>query len=259
MKISDIIKIMDEHYPPELAEDWDNCGLLFGRPDDEVKRAFFTLNVTGDVILEAAQAGADMIISHHPILLNPMRQVRTDTSSGYMISILGKFGISLFAAHTNADSAPGGLNDRFADLLGLEESRILEPGKLPGSGIGRVGRVRTRYGEYIEKIKKVFGTKNVITVGIDEEDMYKRPGKIAAVNGGGGSYVGLAARAGAKLFITGEMNYHADLEAVDSGMRVIKLGHGISEMAVVDMFADHFKGTGLDILRYTEDIVSRGF
>ncbi len=259
MKISEIMKIMNENYPPELAEEWDNSGLLFGRPDDDVKRAFFTLNVTGDVILEAAQAGADIIISHHPILLKPIRQVRTDDSTGYMISILGKFGISLFAAHTNADAAAGGLNDKFAEMLELEDPEILEAGKLPGSGIGRVGRVRTRYGEYIEKLKKAFGTKNVITVGIEEEDMYKRPGKVAAVNGGGGSYVGMAVKAGARLFVTGEMNYHADLEAVDGGMRVIKLGHGVSEMMAVDMFADHFKGTGLDILRYTEDIISRGF
>lgn len=254
IKTSEIMSIMEKNYPLSLAEPWDNPGLIFGDPDHEIKRIFVTLNVTADIILEAAQAGADMILSHHPILMSPVKKIRTDENTGYMIYLLGKYGISLYAAHTNADAAKDGLNSRFAKMLDISDIEILEETE-KGCGIGRIGKVKSSLGEYIKYLEKTFNTKNIITMGIEEDDLIVKAGRTAAVNGGGGDYVEAAAQAGAKLFITGEMNYHADLLANDLNMKVIKLGHGVSEMPVVDMFSELFSGKRVEVLKYTEDII----
>ena len=122
-----IMAAIEKMAPVRLKEDWDNVGLLVGRPDSEVDKLVLTLDVTQEVIEEAIEAGAKMIVAHHPFPFKPGKTIRTDQFEGAMLAALLKNDIAVYAAHTNLDSAVGGVNDALAELLGLQESTPLRP------------------------------------------------------------------------------------------------------------------------------------
>ncbi|MCM3089335.1 Nif3-like dinuclear metal center hexameric protein [Bhargavaea ginsengi] len=124
--VNDIIRLMEEWAPKKMAYDWDPIGLQIGRPDAFAEKVLITLDVTEDVILEAADAGAGLVIAHHPVLFRPMKSVRTDTPQGRIVELCLRHGISVYAAHTNLDVAPGGVNDMLAERLGLSDISVLE-------------------------------------------------------------------------------------------------------------------------------------
>ncbi|SIT82213.1 Nif3-like dinuclear metal center hexameric protein [Edaphobacillus lindanitolerans] len=124
-KVSDIIGLMEEWAPKKFAYDWDPVGLQIGRPDAVIDRVLVTLDVTEEVVKEAAESSAGLIIAHHPLIFRPMKSVRTDTPQGRIVEACIRNGISVFAAHTNLDVAPGGVNDMLAERLGLRETAIL--------------------------------------------------------------------------------------------------------------------------------------
>ncbi|AZA14012.1 Nif3-like dinuclear metal center hexameric protein [Corynebacterium choanae] len=127
--VGDIRTIMDTAYPPHLAESWDKVGLICGDPAAEVRHVVFALDCTDAVVQAAIDAGAQMIITHHPLLLKSVTSVAADTPKGRVIHRLIQENIALFAAHTNADSARGGVNDVLAETLGL----------IPGASLSTVG------------------------------------------------------------------------------------------------------------------------
>src|SRR5699024_5210235 len=122
---SDIFKLMEEWAPKHLAYDWDNIGLQVGSYSRQVKKVMVTLDVVEDVIDEAIEKGVDMIIAHHPLLFKPLKQINTDTHQGRMVRKLITHNISVYAAHTNLDSAVGGVNDLLAEPLNLQSSEVL--------------------------------------------------------------------------------------------------------------------------------------
>ncbi|MET3574748.1 Nif3-like dinuclear metal center hexameric protein [Bhargavaea ullalensis] len=124
-KVSDIIGLMEEWAPKKFAYDWDPVGLQIGRPDAEISSVLVTLDVTEEVVNEAEEKGAGLIIAHHPPIFSPMKSVRTDTVQGRLVEACLRRGISVFAAHTNLDVAPGGVNDMLAEQLGIKETSVL--------------------------------------------------------------------------------------------------------------------------------------
>lgn len=114
-------------YPPALAEDWDRVGLAVGDPDAEVSHVLFAVDVTDAVVAQAVEVGAELIVSHHPLLLRGVHAVRTDQPKGRVLTALIRHGIAQFAAHTNADSAPGGVAEALASACGLVDLRPLRP------------------------------------------------------------------------------------------------------------------------------------
>lgn len=125
VKCQVVLEAMERIAPRAMAEDWDNPGLLVGSSAQDVARVFVCLDVSEAVIARAVQVRADLIISHHPLLFRPIKQLRTDLPLGRMLAQLVKNDIAVFAAHTNLDSAPGGVNDLLAQRLGLIEVRPL--------------------------------------------------------------------------------------------------------------------------------------
>lgn len=113
--------------PLEMAEEWDNVGLLVGSPDQEVKKSLLAIDVTSAIIDEAVEIGAGMIISHHPFLFHAMKNIRIDTSTGALLTKLLKQDISVYSAHTNLDEASGGVNDALAMVLQLRDVSPLRP------------------------------------------------------------------------------------------------------------------------------------
>ncbi|MDO5511404.1 Nif3-like dinuclear metal center hexameric protein [Corynebacterium sp.] len=125
--VGDISAILESAYPPALAESWDAVGLICGDPDDEVNTVAFALDCTQAVAEEAVRNGAQMLVVHHPLLMRGVTSVAANTPKGRVIHTLIRGGVALFAAHTNADSARPGVNDRLAELVGITPGRPILP------------------------------------------------------------------------------------------------------------------------------------
>ena len=127
VSVGDVRRVLDEAYPPHLAEKWDAVGLICGDPTAEVKRVAFALDCTQAVAERAVELGADMLVVHHPLLLRGVESVAADTPKGKVIHTLLSNGVALFAAHTNADKARPGVNDKLAELVGINPGRPIVP------------------------------------------------------------------------------------------------------------------------------------
>ena len=125
--VADIRRILDTAYPPYLAEKWDAVGLICGDPAAQVSKVAFALDCTQAVAERAVEIGADMLVIHHPLLLRGVESVAADTPKGKVIHTLIRGGVALFAAHTNADSARPGVNDKLAELVGITPERPIVP------------------------------------------------------------------------------------------------------------------------------------
>lgn len=125
--VADVRSVMEDAYPPYLAEKWDAVGLICGDPQQEVRKIVVALDCTQEVAEAAVNAEADMLIVHHPLLLRGVTSVAADTPKGKVIHTLIRGGVALFAAHTNADSARPGVNDKLAELVGIVPGRPVQP------------------------------------------------------------------------------------------------------------------------------------
>lgn len=125
VKLADVIAVLDEAYPPRLAESWDSVGLVCGDPDDEVESVTIAIDATPAVVDEVPQAS--LLLAHHPLLLRGVDTVAASTPKGALVHRLIRSGRSLFTAHTNADSARPGVSDALAEALGLRVEAVLEP------------------------------------------------------------------------------------------------------------------------------------
>ncbi|OBJ88367.1 Nif3-like dinuclear metal center hexameric protein [Mycobacterium sp. 1245852.3] len=125
IKLADVIAVLDEAYPPRLAESWDSVGLVCGDPDDELRSVTVAVDATPEVVDEVPDAG--LLLAHHPLLLRGVDTVAASTPKGALVHRLIRTGRSLFTAHTNADSACPGVSDALAAVLGLHVEAVLEP------------------------------------------------------------------------------------------------------------------------------------
>ena len=136
MKIRDIAEVIERYAPLRLQESYDNAGLIVGRPEDEVHQALLAVDVTEEVLDEAEQTGCDLIVTHHPIVFHALKRFNSASYVERCVERAIRRGIALYACHTNLDSAPGGMSWRLAEMLGVEELRVLQP---TDPADGRVG------------------------------------------------------------------------------------------------------------------------
>jgi dinuclear metal center YbgI/SA1388 family protein len=125
--LSDIIKTLENIAPPELAEKWDNVGLMIGSRSQEINKVLCALDINEEVIEEAIQNNAECIITHHPLFFKPIHQIDFETPKGRLIKKLICSNISVYAMHTNYDSVHGGINDLLCDKIGIVNTRVLHP------------------------------------------------------------------------------------------------------------------------------------
>ena len=222
--------------PEELAEDYDNVGLLAGSRNTEVSCALCALDLSSRVIDEAAAVGAQLIVTHHPILFRGRKNLCEDDPEGAMLAKLVRGGFALIAMHTNFDSAADGVNDALAGALGLSGVEALECGmrigdisetelaSLAGDVNDKLGGVVRRYGEAGRVVRR-----------------------IAVMGGSGGDFARDALAAGADVFITGEIGYHYALDMYDRGMCVLEAGHAATELPAVNLLARKLEGMELGI------------
>lgn len=251
MIVFEAVQIIEEKIPQNLAYDWDNVGLLVGDNDKTVKRVYLTLDTNIKTVKEAIAKGADMIISHHPLFFNPVKRIVYGTPQAEVIRLLIENNIALYAAHTNMDVAQGGINDRLAQMLELNDVKVIEKNsEYENAGLGRYGSLSepVAYSEFIKRVSSLLHTP--VRYSGDTEKL------ISTVAVGSGACAELAEPAKqlmCDVLITADMKYHQMIDAYESGICLIDAGHYPTEKCVIDIFAEILKDSGLEIIKSTND------
>ena len=242
--VEKIIKAMEVIAPIRLAETWDNPGLQVGDSTWPVKKILISLDPTPLVINYAAEESVDMLITHHPLLFQPLKAIDLSTPIGGVIGTAIQNSIAVYAAHTNLDSVSDGLNDMLAGRLELKEVTVLSPhgNDAPNSptgrqetGLGRIGNlpVPADLISLCRTLKHVLDLDNVRLVG----DETRRVERIALCTGSGSSLLDRFYSSGADVFITGDVRYHDARDAENQGAALIDIGHFGSEHIMVGHLA----------------------
>jgi dinuclear metal center YbgI/SA1388 family protein len=252
MKVRDIIAVIEEFAPLSIQEGWDNSGLCVGSPDDEVTSALFALDCTEELVDEAVACGADMIITHHPLIFSGLKKISPDDQVGAAVIKAIKNGIAIYAAHTNADKVIAGVSGAMAAKLGLADVRILsEDGE--GTGLGVVGDLPQPLtdDEAVALVKEKFGLK-MLKASRPSDGLISR---VAMCGGSGGSLIGAARRSGAQLYISGDISYHNFF--APEGFMIMDIGHYESEIEIVNiLFSLIMKKFPTFAVRITQNINS---
>ncbi|MGY2746136.1 dinuclear metal center YbgI/SA1388 family protein [Arthrobacter sp. UYCu723] len=230
-----ILLAVEELWPESLAEDWDEVGLVAGHPSAEVSRILFAVDPTLEVIEEAIEWGAELLITHHPLLLKGVTSVAATTAKGRAVHRLIESGTALLTVHTNGDSAVGGVSDVLADALGLQNVAPLTPAAdgLPEEGIGRVGDLKEvlTLGEFAAR---VFGILPAVAGGVrvsgDRDGLVRR---VALCGGAGDSLFGAVRASNADVYLTADLRHHPASEAREAAVNdrpyLIDVSHFASE------------------------------
>lgn len=223
--VGELTKIIEELYPPALAQDWDSVGLICGDPQEVVDTVMVALDPTYEVAIEAVEAGAQFLLTHHPLYLRGTDNVAATNAKGKTVHTLIRGGCALMNAHTNADAASGGVAEALAELAGLENTVPLEADSVhPELGIGRVGSLT-------EPVTLADFARNLA------ENLPASPGgllvggpldatiqKIAVSGGAGDSLLGAARNAGADVFVTADLRHHPASEHLEEGKPYLLCG-----------------------------------
>ena len=234
MKVSDVCAALERSAPLFLQDDFDNSGLQAGFPGAEVHKVLTCLDVTEDIVDEAVCCGCDMIVSHHPLLFHPLRQVSDATYQQRCVVKALSRGIAIYSSHTSLDNARGGVNFRLAALLGLEELSWLQPKDGVDGGSGVIGTLAAPVPDYefLASLKERFGVECLRHTAPSGRSVRK----VALCGGAGAFLMRDALRMGADAFVTGEFHYHDYFES--DGMLLAELGHYQSEVCTVDLLSD---------------------
>ena len=246
MQCKEIMQVIEAAYPRSAALDFDNVGLLAGRAEKEVNRVYLALDATDAVIDRAIEAGADMLITHHPLIFSPMKRVTDEDFIGRRVVKLIQSDIAYYAMHTNYDVL--GMATLSEKILGIKNSQVLDVTMCEDGneeGIGRVGDLEKPMTleeccVYVKhKLKlgslKVFG------------DMNGTVSRLAVSPGSGKSAVAPAIAKGADVLVTGDIGHHDGLDAVEQGLAVIDAGHYGTEYIFIDDMK-HFLEDKLPVL-----------
>ena len=269
MKLQTLVEFLEKIFPLELAESWDNVGLLVGDRRREIKRVLTCLTIDRAVVDEAVATGVDCVVSHQPFPVRAAKRWTFDTTDGEILSKLMGAQIAVYSPHTAHDSAFFGINRQLAAGLGLLDVRPLIPGTIPASrdaldglepsvadevaqdfptkgaktdgaapllGSGRIGRFEkpTTFAALIEQVKDMLQIPALLAVGDDKKTIRN----VAIGCGAADDFVGNADDAGADALLLGEARFHACLEARARGIGLILAGHYATERFAACILAD---------------------
>ncbi|MBO4702143.1 MAG: Nif3-like dinuclear metal center hexameric protein [Lachnospiraceae bacterium] len=246
MLLKEIYENLNKIAPFELQEEWDNSGLLIGDMNAEVNRILVTLDVTDEVVEQAIAAKADLIISHHPLIFAPVMKINSEDFITSRILKLANNKINYIAMHTNMDAT--GLSEVADEVLGIKRERAIEVNINQDNekiGMGSIGKFLNNNKEAVDimlreaviRTKKGFGL-NVVKVYGDLDSIISR---VAVCTGAGKSMIDECIKENCDLLITGDMTYHAALDAVSRGLNIIDAGHYGTEIIFVDLVRAFFE------------------
>ncbi len=233
--LSDVLVAVEELWPESLAESWDRVGLVVGRTDAAVERIMFAVDPTLEVIDEALEWGAQLLITHHPLLLKGVNSVAATSGKGKAVHRLIEGGCALLTVHTNGDSAVGGVSDVLADAIGLGDVKPLvrAPLGLVEEGIGRVGYLAgpEKLGDLAARVfLQLPAVAGGVRVAGDKDALVR---KVAVCGGAGDSLFDAVRATDADVFVTADLRHHPASEARevrnDGKPYLIDLSHFASE------------------------------
>ena len=232
--VRDIEKSLFEWAPQELAVSWDNVGHLVGEQDAKVNKVLVALDITEDVVSEAIDCGADVIVAHHPVMnctWHPVQRVRSDDAQGRMLIAMIRNGISAICMHTNLDAADGGVNDALAQKLGLNDLEMLNEEK-----IGRIGTLKSQLPlvEFTRLVVESLGCN-----GLRYVDNGKPVHRVAVGGGACSGYIAQAIANGCDTFVTSDLKYNDFLDTKE--INLVDAGHFPTENVVCPVVAAYLR------------------
>ena len=226
MMLKDVIAVLDTIAPFEGAQEWDNVGLMVGDVESPINSVLVALDPSLEVIHKAKEARIDLILTHHPLILQPIIRIDLQDVIAKKIAMLILTRINLISMHTNLDKAPGGVADELAKRLGLNDVR--------SDGYMRIGSINkpVPLNDWITALR--VRSARLIDTGRDVS-------MVALCPGSGMEYWKQALSLGCDTFVTGDVRYHAGLDAKEAGMNVVDLGHFGTEEIIVIPLAERLK------------------
>ena len=218
LTVQQVLDFINERAPFDTQLPFDNSGLLVGHPDNEVTGIHFALDATNKVIDEAIANGANLIVTHHPMMFSPIKCLTETNHEARLLCRLIRADISLISAHTNLDQAVGGCNDVLAQTIGLTDIQgdgFVRVGSLPRPMVAR--ELAAHISEKLGDVVRVMGDPSAVI------------SKVGMCSGAGADEWPAAAAMGAQAFLTGEVKHHIALEASDAGIVMLEAGHHATE------------------------------
>ncbi len=234
MKIREITEAIERFAPLALQESYDNAGLIIGNPETEAAGAVICLDATEQVLDEAVEKGANLVVAHHPIVFHPLRAVTGQTNVERVVIRAIRNDIAIYAAHTNLDRAAGGMSHALAEKLGLQKIEILAPEE-NGNGFGAVGELP----KPMEATEFLRSVKNTLALGCIRHSAppKKSVRRIALIAGAGGEGLEKAIAAKADIFLTADLKYDRFF-AAEKRIGIADIGHFESEIVAIDLLCE---------------------
>lgn len=252
MTVSDVVELLEKQSPEKSALSWDNVGLLVGSRDWAVSRIYVALDATTTEIEKAVALGADMIITHHPMIFKPIGKVTEEDYIGHRVMQLVEKRIALYAMHTNFDIH--GMNDLARERLGLTHTVILDVCEkdddgMTEYGIGCIGNLEEpkRLADYAAVVRDCFGLSHVKVFGDPDYWIHM----VALSPGSGKGEIDVAYKKGADVLATGDIDHHSGIDAVEKGIMIIDAGHYGIEHIFIDYIAEYLSGRlrGIEVFK----------
>jgi len=247
IKVNDVYKFLDSLAPVGMKMDFDNVGLLVGKPDSVVSRIITALDITDEVIEEAVDLKADLIVAHHPLFFS-LKTVTDDDNTGRKIIKLIENGISAICMHTNLDAAEDGVNDALAKKLGLRVPELLTVDGYDEAGkpycIGRYGEIENEieFSAFMAFVKSQLGCN-----GVRYHSAGKPVKRIAVMGGSGGSEITSVLKKNCDTYVTADVKYHQFLDAKDAGINIIDADHFCTENVIIPVIAEKLAAKFSDV------------
>jgi dinuclear metal center YbgI/SA1388 family protein len=250
LTVKDLLDILEGIAPVGLAEQWDNVGLMIGKPEQEVTGLLVALDPTEEVLAEAKELGVNVIITHHPLIFHPLKAIYTDQPLGRFLQHALASEISVVGCHTNLDQAANGVNDVLAASLGIHQTRPLVPAAEPGSsatpgtgkamGFGRLGKLAEPLSReaFLAKLSEVLDLPVLRVAG----NLPVEINTVAVCGGSGSELAEIAFAQGAQVYVTGEVKHSTARWAEAAGFCIVDGGHFATEYPVVEALADGLRG-----------------
>jgi len=238
--------VVESLWPVRGAESWDAVGLVAGDPDAVVEHVHLAVDAVPDTAREAVALGADLLLTHHPLLLRGVTTIDESTYKGAVLATLVRGGVGLLAAHTNADTVATGTSAVLADRLGLTEQRPLEPGAAPGTGIGRIGVLPAAIPLGV-LARRLVDVLPATATGVRVSGEHDRPVRtVALCAGAGDAYLPNAEVLAADVYVTSDLRHHPASEfreqaLLGDGPALVDTSHWATEWLWLEVAAEQLR------------------
>ena len=235
MLLREIIDSIESVAPRSAQCDWDNSGMQVGDTGRDIQSVLLTTDITEAVVNEAINLGCNLIVSHHPLLFQGLKQVCGQTPQARVVELAIKHNIAIYSAHTSLDSVLNGISGRLADKLGVKECRILVPNEDGKTGLGIIGRLPKpmAHTDFLQQVKDVLDATYI---------RYTAPVKtqvqtIALCGGAGAEFAEEAIAQGADIYLTADCKYH-EMQNANGRIGIVDIDHWISECHARELFKE---------------------